>query len=67
MASISGQGTQNYYPLLRVTQEESSKVKELNKSVTVATDETMIVVGDLRLPDNEVILTIEGEGKLIIC
>ena len=35
MASISGQGTQNYYPLLRITKEKSSKKKKLNKSVSV--------------------------------
>ncbi len=64
MASISGQGTQNYYPILKTTSTDN-KVKELNRSLTVAGDETMIVVGTLRLPDNEVVLNIEGE--LIVC
>lgn len=65
MSSISSQGTLSYYPILRVTPEDSNKIKELNKSVTVQADETMIVVGTLRIPDNEIELTIDGE--LIIC
>ena len=64
MASISGQGTQNYYPILKTTPADN-KVKELNRSLTVASDETMIVVGTLRIPDNEIELTIDGE--LIVC
>lgn len=54
----------NYLPYIRVTTQDTNRIKELNESVTVASDETMIVVGTLRVPDGmEIVL----EGDLVIC
>lgn len=57
--------TLQYSPLIRFSSTDTLRKKELNRSLTVASDETMIVVGTLVIPDNGSILTVNG--NLITC
>ena len=56
----------NYYPYVRVTPSDASRVKELNSSLTIGSTSTAIVVGTLIVPDKpEFVLQVDG--NLVVC
>ena len=60
MSSFPG-STINYYPTMKVTPQDSPRIKELTSSLTVGANDTAIVVGTLLIPDrDEFILTVNG-------
>ena len=61
MTNSNLHSTINYYPTVKITPQDSSRIKELTSSLTVGVDETAIVVGTLKIPDrDEFVLQVDG-------